>query len=143
MHDQASSLDAHSLGSAAALQIVKNFTSGSESHAGGDVRSQLIGQAMAEALKLFDSSGAKGNKQDAVNSAAMTMTKLMVQSKFSGAGTTGGNSSSTLMDLVRSLQMCPALALIISYRPASLFSSINRPMRNPYLVNRNFSGYWS
>lgn len=116
-------MDAHSLGSAAALQVVKNFTSGSESHAGGDVQSQLIGQAMAEALKLFNSSGAQGNKQDAVNSAAMTMMKLMVQSKFSGGGTTGSNSSSMLMGLVRSLQMCPVLALIISYRPASLFST--------------------
>lgn len=122
MHDQASSLDAHSLGSAAAVQVLKNFTSGGESHAGGDVQSQLIGQAMAEALKLFDNSGANGNKQDAVNSAAMTMMKLMVQSKFSGGGTTGGNSTSTLMGLVRSLRMCAALALIISYRPASLFS---------------------
>lgn len=82
---------------------------------------------MAEALKLFDSSGAQGNKQDAVNSAAMTMMKLMVQSKFSGSGTTGGSSTSTLMGLVRSLQMCPVLALIISYRLASLFSYTRTP----------------
>jgi hypothetical protein len=107
---------------------VKNFTStGSDSHAGGDAQSQLIGQAMAEALKLFDSSGAKGNKQDAVNSAAMTMMKLMVQSKVSGGGTTGGNSTSTLMGLVRSLPMCPALRLIILYRSTSLFSYTSRP----------------
>ena len=46
---------------------------------------------MAEASKLFDSSGgpSKGNKQDAVNSAGMTIMKLMVQSKFSG-GSAGG-----------------------------------------------------
>jgi len=65
---------------------------------------------MAEALKLFESSGAQGNKQDAVNGAAMTMMKLMVKSKFSGGGITGGNSSSstsTLMSLVCSIQMCP------------------------------------
>lgn len=120
-------MDAHSLGSAAALQVVKNFTSGSESHDGGDLQSQLIGQAMAEAMKLFDSSGAQGDKQDAVNSAAMTMMKLMVQSKFSGGGNTGGGPTGMLMGLVRSLQMCPALALIISYRPASLFSYTRTP----------------
>lgn len=114
MHDQASSLDAHSIGSAAALQAVKNFTSGSESHAAGDTQSQLIGQAMAEALKLFDSSGAKGNKQDAVNSAAMTMMKLMIQSKLSGGATMEGNSTSSLMGLVRSVLMCPALRLTTS-----------------------------
>jgi len=89
---------------------------------------------MAEALKLFDSSGAKGNKQDAVNSAAMTIVKLMVQSKFSAGATTGGSSTSTLMGLVRSLQMSPALGLIISYRPASLFSNTSIPyMKGEFL----------
>lgn len=49
--------------------------------------------AMAEATKLFDGAGgaSSGNKQDAVNSAAMTVMKLLVQSKLSGA-TGGGNS---------------------------------------------------
>ena len=49
--------------------------------------------AMAEATKLFDKSGgaASGNKQDAVNGAAMTVMKLLVQSKLSGA-VGGGNS---------------------------------------------------
>ena len=69
---------------------------------------------MAEALKLFDSSGAKGNKQDAVNSAAMTMMKLMIQSKLSGGATMEGNSTSSLMGLVRSVLMCPALRLTTS-----------------------------
>ena len=70
----------------------------------------LMGQAMAEGLKLFESSGAQGNKQDAVNGAAMTMMKLLVQSKFSGGGIMGGSSSgslSTLMGLVRFLQIFP------------------------------------
>jgi len=62
---------------------------------------------MAEATKLFDKSGgaASGNKQDAVNGAAMTVMKLLVQSKFSG-GIVGGNSGgmSGLMGLVSSLQ---------------------------------------
>lgn len=66
--------------------------------------------AMAEATKLFDSSGgaASGNKQDAVNGAAMTVMKLLVQSKFSG--TTGGGSSGglgSLMGLVRfQMKLC-------------------------------------
>ena len=49
--------------------------------------------AMAEASKLFDQSGgaSSGGKQDAVNGAAMTVTKLLVQSKFSNL-TGGGNS---------------------------------------------------
>lgn len=58
---------------------------------------------MAEASKLFDKSGgsASGNKQDAVNGAAMTVMKLLVQSKVSGmigGGNSGGVSS--LMNLV-------------------------------------------
>jgi len=59
------------------------------------MKSKLIGKAMAEASKLFDKSGgaASGNKQDAVNGAAMTVMKLLVQSKLSG-GSTGGASSS-------------------------------------------------
>jgi hypothetical protein len=61
--------------------------------------------AMAEASKLFDKSGgaSSGGKQDAVNGAAMTVVKLLVQSKFSG-GTTGGSHSGGLgglMGLVR------------------------------------------
>ncbi|KAG6848754.1 hypothetical protein H0H93_014388 [Arthromyces matolae] len=52
--------------------------------------------AMAEATKLFDKAGggSSGNKQDAVNGAAMTVMKLLVQSKFGGGGSFfgGGNS---------------------------------------------------
>nr|BCB28861.1 beta-flanking protein [Mycoleptodonoides aitchisonii] len=82
----ASSLSASSMGSAAALQ---QFTSGS----GGGSQSQLISLAMAEASKLFENSGgaSSGNKQDAVNGAAMTVMKLIVQSKFSGAGGSSGS----------------------------------------------------
>lgn len=71
---------------------------------------------MAEASKLFDKSGgtSSGNKQDAVNGAAMTVMKLLVQSKFSG-GTTGGGSSGGLgglMGLVRVDQrLLPALLI--------------------------------
>jgi len=83
-------LPASSLGSAAALQALKHFTSGG----GGGSQSELISMAMSEASKLFDKSGgaSSGGKQDAVNGAAMTAVKLLVQSKFSGGVTGGGNS---------------------------------------------------
>ncbi|KAL0951530.1 hypothetical protein HGRIS_008214 [Hohenbuehelia grisea] len=93
-------LSASSIGSAAALQVLKQFTSGSGSSesSGSRAKSQtdLISLAMAEATKLFDKSGgaASGNKQDAVNGAAMTIMKLLVQSKFGGGGTTTGGSNS-------------------------------------------------
>jgi len=91
-----SGMSAGSMGSAAAMQILKQFTSGGGSSGGS--KSQLISMAMAEASKLFDSSGgaASGNKQDAVNGAAMTVMKLVVQSKFSsaiGGGNSGGLGS--------------------------------------------------
>ncbi len=81
-------------------QVLKQFTSGGSSSGGGS-QTQLISLAMAEASKLFDKSGgaASGNKQDAVNGAAMTVMKLLVQSKFSG-GTTGGSNSGGLGQLM-------------------------------------------
>ncbi|PBL00542.1 beta-flanking protein [Armillaria gallica] len=92
----ASSLSANSLGSAAALQALKKFTSGgsSSSSGGSGSQTQLISLAMAEATKLFEKSGgaASGNKQDAVNGAAMTVMKLFVQSKMGGSTTGAGNS---------------------------------------------------
>ena len=84
---------------------MKQFT-GSKKSEGGST-SQLISLAMAEATKLFDKSGASsGNKQDAVNGAAMTVMKLLVQSKFSGA-TGGGDSGglSSLMGLVSDIEL--------------------------------------
>ncbi|EDR15176.1 uncharacterized protein LACBIDRAFT_301101 [Laccaria bicolor S238N-H82] len=99
----AKGLSADSLGSAAALQVLKQFTSGS---GGGGSKTQLISLAMAEATKLFDKSGgaASGNKQDAVNGAAMTVMKLLVQSKFSGA--IGGGNSGGLGGLLSLLVQC-------------------------------------
>ncbi|KAI0347781.1 hypothetical protein BDW22DRAFT_1349847 [Trametopsis cervina] len=94
----ASSLSASSMGSAAAMQVLKSSTGG------GGSQTQLISLAMAEASKLFDGAGgaSSGNKQDAVNSAAMTVMKLLVQSKFSGT-TGGGNSGGpgSLIGMVR------------------------------------------
>uniref|UniRef100_A0A8H7YA85 DUF7721 domain-containing protein n=1 Tax=Psilocybe cubensis TaxID=181762 RepID=A0A8H7YA85_PSICU len=93
-----SGLSAHDLGGAAALQVLKQFTSGSGGGSGS--QTQLISLAMAEATKLFDQSGgaASGNKQDAVNSAGLTVMKLLVQSKFSGA--VGGSNSGGLSGLM-------------------------------------------
>ena len=82
---------------------MKKFTSGGGS--GGGSQTQLISMAMAEASKLFDQHGgaSSGGKQDAVNGAAMTVMKLLVQSKFSGGVTGGGNSGGLggLASLVR------------------------------------------
>ncbi|KAF8975169.1 hypothetical protein BDQ17DRAFT_1385687 [Cyathus striatus] len=71
-------MSAGSLGSAAAMQVLKQFVSGSGSKGSG---------------------AASGNKQDAVNGAAMTVMKLLVQSKFSG-GTIGGSNSGGLSGLL-------------------------------------------
>ena len=104
-----SNMSASSLGSAAAMQILKQFTGGGSGHSsgghgssGGFSQTKLISMAMAEASKLFDKSGgsASGNKQDAVNGAAMTVMKLMVQSKLSGGHTTGGSNSGGLGGLM-------------------------------------------
>lgn len=72
--------------------------------------------AMAEASKLFDKSGGAsgGDKQSVVNSAAMTVMKLVVQSKFSG--TTGGSNSGglgSLMGMVRSSSRHPKPILTV------------------------------
>ncbi|KAI0296250.1 hypothetical protein BC826DRAFT_1006087 [Russula brevipes] len=95
------SLSASSMGSAAALQALKHFTSGGGGSGGGGSQTQLVSMAMAEASKLFDKSGgaSSGGKQDAVNGAAMTVMKLLVQSKFSG-GTAGGSHSGGLGGLM-------------------------------------------
>lgn len=96
-----SGLSANALGGAAALQTLKKFTSGGT---GGGSQSDLISLAMAEATKLFDRSGAaSGNKQDAVNGAAMTIMKMLFQSKLSGfigGGNSGGLSG--LLNLAQS-----------------------------------------
>ena len=89
------------------IQVLKQFTSGSSStSATGGGQNQLISLAMAEATKLFDKQGSstQGNKQDAVNGAAMTIMKLLFQSKFGAAPTTGGKDSGgigQLLTLVR------------------------------------------
>jgi hypothetical protein len=96
------------LGSAAALEILKKYMSSSEtsggSTGGGDFQSKMIGMAMSEAATLFDKTGHSGDKQDAVNGAAATMFKMLVQSKFSGGSeatsVTGGGNSGGLSQLL-------------------------------------------
>jgi hypothetical protein len=96
------------------IQTLKKFTgghgsgSGHESASSGGSQTKLISMAMAEAAKLFDNKQpTSGNKQDAVNGAAMTIMKLLVQSKVSGAvggSNSGGLSSmSNLLSLVSSI----------------------------------------
>ncbi|KAL7418977.1 hypothetical protein Q5752_006661 [Cryptotrichosporon argae] len=98
----AGNLDAGSMGSAAALQALKMFTSGQTGAAsgGGDMQSKMIGMAMSEAAKLFDQSGgaASGSKQDAVNSAGETIMKMLIKSKVSGM--MGGSDSGGLGSLM-------------------------------------------
>ena len=83
-------------------QVLQQFTSGGSS--GGKSQTDLISFAMAEASSLFDQhgGGSQGSKQDAVNGAAMTVMKLLVQSKFGGGIMGGGNSGGlgSLMGLV-------------------------------------------
>jgi len=112
-HDRAynkgetSGMDASSIGSAAAMQIVKQFIGNGDKGGSGNSQTKLVSMAMGEAAKLFESSGSSGNKQDAVNSAGMTIMKLLVQSKFNGSGIIGGGSSSSntsgLMSMVTKL----------------------------------------
>jgi len=84
------------------MQVLKQFTSGGGPSGGsGNSQSQLISLAMAEASKLFDSQGSSsGQKQDAVNGAAMTIMKLLVQSKMGGAPAIGGGNSGGLGSLM-------------------------------------------
>jgi len=99
--NNAGNLDSSSLGAAAAMQALKKFTQGSsDKQSGGS--SQLISLAMSEAVKLFDKSGksSSNEKQDVINSAAMTMMKLVVQSKFSGSNTIGGGNSGGLSSIL-------------------------------------------
>ena len=100
---------------------MKKFTGGGGS-AKPNSQSDLISLAMAEASKLFDNSGgaANGNKQDAVNSAGMTIMKLMVQSKLGSGGSSGGLGG--LMSIVSSPQILTHSCVHIFLRPANLCS---------------------
>lgn len=95
---------------------MKKFMSGGgqESSSGGDFQTKMIAMAMSEAATLFDKSGNTGSKQDAVNGAATTMFKLLVQSKLTGGGkdggepvaVTGGSNSGGLGSLLSMVSVC-------------------------------------
>lgn len=94
--------------------------------------------AMSEAAKLFDSKQAtSGSKQDAVNGAAMTVMKLMVQSKLSGA-VGGGNSGGlgSMMSLVsldfKDLEWTMTCVLLLGLQ--IFISKDNKSMDLLYLV---------
>ena len=76
---------------------------------------------------MFDKSGGKGDKQDAVNGAAMTAMKLLVKSKLGGSPVVGGSNSGGLGGLL------------------SLVSDIAKPFFVPLNCNNsvevNFKGY--
>ncbi|WVQ76084.1 hypothetical protein IAR50_005723 [Cryptococcus sp. DSM 104548] len=98
----ASGMTSSALGSAAALQALKSFTSGNSdasSSSGGSMQTKIIGMAMSEAAKLFDQSGGNvsGDKQDAVTSASQTIMKLMLKNQVSGM--IGGSNSGGLGQL--------------------------------------------
>ncbi|KIR56850.1 beta-flanking protein [Cryptococcus gattii Ru294] len=97
-----SGMTSSSLGAAAALQALKSFTSGNK-QGGGDMQSKIMGMAMSEAAKLFDSSGGniQGNKQDAVTSAGQVIMKMMLKSQVSGM--IGGSNSGGLSGLASML----------------------------------------
>jgi len=84
-----SNMSASQMGSAAAMQALKSFTSGGGGSGGGGGQTQLISMAMSEASKLFDASnggGGGGDKQAVISGAAMTVMKLMAQQGGGGGG---------------------------------------------------------
>lgn len=100
--NQGSSMDAKSMGAAAAMQAFKQFSQGAGGGGGStqpknneDGKSKLIGMAMAQAAKLFDSSGGAsgGQKQDAVNSAGSMVMKLLMKQKLQEMSGGGGSGS--------------------------------------------------
>lgn len=105
----AGNLDANGIGAAAAMQALKRFTQGGQPAQTSGGQSALIGMALSEASKLFDKSGgaAGGQKQDAVNSAGLTIMKLIMKSQMSGAfgagpataGTSSGGGLGQLMGM--------------------------------------------
>ncbi|KAJ5719959.1 hypothetical protein N7493_006837 [Penicillium malachiteum] len=96
--------DSGSVGAGAAVQALKQFTSGGSSDGGFD-KNKLIGMAMAQAGKLWDeksSGGASmsGDKQSAINNAAEMAMKMYMKSSGGGSSGIGGlGNASGLMSL--------------------------------------------
>lgn len=76
------------MGNAAAMQAIKMFTGGS----GGSSQSELIGLAMSEASKLFDSQASSGrvssdsSKESAVQQAGEMALKMYMKSQAQSQG---------------------------------------------------------
>jgi len=90
----AGSLDASSMGAAAAMKAFQSMAGGGGSSGGGGMQAKVMGMAMAEAGKLFDAQGgaASGSKEDAMSGAASTAMKLMMSSGAASSFIGGGNS---------------------------------------------------
>ncbi|ORX62035.1 hypothetical protein DM01DRAFT_1379891 [Hesseltinella vesiculosa] len=84
------------LGSAAALQAFKSFTSGGGSSGGS---SQLIGMAMSEATKLFQQGGGQGNQSEMLQSAVGMAMKLYA-SQGSGGSSGGSGGLGAVMGML-------------------------------------------
>jgi hypothetical protein len=96
-HEQQAS--SSSLGSAAAMQALKLFTSGetgASSAQGSQSQSAFVGLAMAQAAKLFDAQASQGkvapeaDKQSVVMKAGEMALKMYLKSHGSQAGGSGG-----------------------------------------------------
>ncbi|RMJ25589.1 hypothetical protein PHISP_03558 [Aspergillus sp. HF37] len=88
--------DSGTVGTGAAMQALKMFTSGSGGGGGGGMdKNVMIGMAMSQAGKLWEEKNGQGSvsgdKQSAVNSAAEAAMKMYIKSQY-GIGGTGGPS---------------------------------------------------
>jgi hypothetical protein len=91
------------MGSAAAMQALKMFTSGgSGNSASGNSQNAFVGMAMAQASKLFDSQSSQGNvasgasKESAVQQAGEMALKMYMKSQGGGASGLMGLASKFL-----------------------------------------------
>ncbi|KAK8074802.1 hypothetical protein PG997_009465 [Apiospora hydei] len=95
--------DDQSLGKAAAMQALKMFTGGASGNTQeANSQSAFIGQAMAEASKLFDQKASQGkvsgdaSKESTIMQAGELALKMYMKSK---GGDAGGSSSGGLLSL--------------------------------------------
>lgn len=91
------------MGSAAAMQAFKMFSGGGGNSGGSS--SQLVGLAMGEAMKLFQSQGGSGgnaNQSEMLQSAATMALKLYMTQQSGGNNSSSGGLSS-VMGLLGSL----------------------------------------
>ncbi|KAI5920682.1 hypothetical protein F4810DRAFT_403012 [Camillea tinctor] len=102
--DDDNDADDKSMGSAAAMQALKMFTSQSSSAPESNSQSAFIGLAMAEASKLFDQKASEGkvssesSKESAVMKAGEMALKMYLKSG-SGASESSAGSASGLLNL--------------------------------------------